>query len=118
MRFRKPVVLVVFLSILIPVLAFGIYAKSSGEKTASAVISAGPCLLTGAMVITDSSNDATLVLYDNASAASGTVLGEFKVAAADFYGGRGWQNPVQCFNGIYASISGTGASYVVEYVPN
>jgi len=57
------------------------------------------------------------VLYDNASAASGTKLAEITVKGSDNYGGRNWQLPVRCVNGVYADLTGTGASCIVEYIP-
>lgn len=90
---------------------------SSGEKTSSTAISAVPSFLTGVQIITDGTNNAKLILYDNASAASGTVLLEMTIVGANNYGGRNWTFPIVCSNGIYAAVTGTGASYIVEYTP-
>ena len=58
-------------------------AKSDGERTASTVISGVPHAFHGALVFTDGTNNATLTIYDNASAASGTVIHNlFSIAAA------------------------------------
>ena len=91
-------------------------AISSGEKTSSAVIKAGRCFLSSVLVITDGTNPATIIIYDNATEAAGKKLAEFLVAGATGYGGRNWTFPIRCDNGIYCSISGTGASAIVEYV--
>lgn len=96
--------------------AEGALAKTSYEKTADAVIVASACYITAVQVITDGSNAARVIIYDNASAASGNVITEITVAGADNYGGRVWQMPVECKNGIYADVNGTGASYVVEWL--
>ena len=49
-------------------------AESSGLKTVDAAICDSPCLLTGVQVIADGTNNATLVLYDNASEAIGKIM--------------------------------------------
>lgn len=91
-------------------------SQSSGEKTADAAVSATDVYMTAVTIITDGTNDAKLILYDNASAASGTVLLEMTIAGGDNYGGRVWTYPLKCWNGIYGDIAGTGASYIVEYI--
>jgi hypothetical protein len=86
---------------------------SSGLKTTSAAIATSAGVLTGALIITDGSNAATLTLYDHASTNSGTVLFKATVAGASNFGGATWEIPIRYKNGIYAVISGTGANYVV-----
>lgn len=90
-------------------------SNTSYEQTADGVISSAACYLTGVQIITDGTNDAKLILYDNASAATGSVLLEMTVTGGNNYGGRNWMFPVRCVNGIYADITGTGASYIVEF---
>ena len=94
-------------------------AESSGEKTADAVIFAAPCILTAIEIIGDGTNDCQAMLYDNASAASGTKVYEGKVegTALAHYGGRNWTVPIRCYNGLYLDLTGTGASAIVEYIP-
>jgi len=98
-------------------------SKSSGHKTASAVVCDEPCFITGVQLYSDATNAATLIIYDSATASTiGKVM--FKaVANAEAGGGSGstfetkdWTYPVECKNGIYAAISGTSAGYVVEYI--
>ncbi len=92
-------------------------AKSTGQITTSQVIVSRPGLLCSFSVFTDGTNQANATLYDNTSA-SGKVMWPAKVAGATLYGGRNW--PTNGFaefeNGLYLSISGTGASAIVEYV--
>jgi len=90
-------------------------AMSSGEQTASALIYNGGCRLTAVEIITDGTNDAKLILYDSTSAANKVVL-EMTVVGAGNFGGRYWYYPITLNSGIYASISGTGASYIIEYM--
>lgn len=90
-------------------------SEGSGELTSSAIVKTGPCFCSAVLVITDGSNAATVILYDNTSAA-GKKVWEGVIAGATGYGGRNWTFPVRCRNGIYCAISGTGASAIVEYV--
>lgn len=95
------------------------YARTSYEITSSAAINAGVCRLTSVLVITDGTNAAVVILYDKPTAtgiAAGNKLGEWTVPGASLYGGRNWTVPVICQEGIYCTISGTGASAIVEYI--
>tara|TARA_Y100000310_G_scaffold313664_1_gene362278 strand:- start:151 stop:459 length:309 start_codon:yes stop_codon:yes gene_type:complete len=58
---------------------------------------------------TGGSNTATAILYDNDSAASGTIIDEFTVAAGGTL--SHWFGPggVSLANGIYIDVSGSGA---------
>ena len=88
---------------------------SSGEQTADATIHTGKCYITGVQVITDATNDATLVLKDGGS--SGTVLAEIRCDAAILQTKeRSWTFPMMFETSLYADITGTNASYVVEYI--
>ena len=93
-----------------------IVAQSSGEKTVDFAALAGPGYLTAVEVITDGTNDAKVILYDHATAASGKVIFEATITGASHYGGRVFVPPVEVYNGVYADVSGTGASYIVETV--
>jgi len=88
---------------------------SSGEKTASGVVLAGKTLLAGVEIITNGANDATIILHDNASAASGTKLFEGGCVAADLSKFVSFDHKVQCSDGIYITVTGTGASAIVYY---
>lgn len=90
--------------------------QSSGLKSADAAISALPARLHGVYVISDASNVASVVVYDNASAASGTAVAKLSIAAsttAPQY--ITFNQPIVCNNGIYADVSGTGANYIIYY---
>jgi len=88
--------------------------KSSGEQTSDAAILSEHGYICGLLVITDGTNDAKVVIYDN-TAGSGTVKWEQTVIGGDNYGGRAWARPVEFNIGIYVDVTGTGASYIVEY---
>lgn len=90
-------------------------ALSSGLKSADAAIMAQSGFLCGLQVIADGTNAATVILYDNASAASGTVLAKIVVDAGATYEDYTPLEGIECANGIYADVSGTGAEYIVHY---
>lgn len=91
------------------------HAVGSGEKIADAVVYSKKCYITAVEVITDGSNDAVVVIYDSPTGANGSVIKEITVAGGDNYGGRNWVFPRKC-DGIYVDVSGTGASYIIEYI--
>ena len=79
--------------------------------TADAVVSAVPCRLIGAVLHHTATT--TLVLYDNASAASGTAAINMRCAANDqaevFFGDEG----INCANGVYADwTAGVATVYI------
>ncbi len=88
-------------------------SETSGEIIADGQIFSGPGRLCSILIITDGTNDATVELYDNTSAA-GTKLWEGKVKGADNYGGRNWVLPVKFSIGVYANLTGTDASCICE----
>lgn len=89
----------------------------SGEISSSQSLYSNRCSLTSLMAYTDGVNEVTVILYDNASAAAGTIVGKIIVAGENDYGGRIWPGGGRrCLNGLYASLSGTGASCIAEYV--
>jgi len=88
-------------------------AESSGDIGSSAQAITGQGRLTALLVIAPT-NDTTVILYDNTSAA-GKKLWEAQVLTANQYGGRNWTIPVKFTNGVYASITGTNGSCIVEW---
>lgn len=93
-------------------------STSSGLKAASAVIYAQPCKLTGLLAGADNTNAATIIVYDNASAASGTVLWKVVVDATTTYADAHIpEGGIVALNGIYLSMSGTGAEALVTFQP-
>ena len=90
----------------------------SGEITASKSICSGPGYLTSLMVYTDGVNDVTVTLYDNASGAIGDILTIIIVAGTSDYGGRNWSESAfrKFTDGVYAVLSGTGVSAIVETI--
>jgi len=94
-------------------------AQSSGEKEASTVCFSAKCALTSVLVLTDGTNAAVAIVYDSATATTSgkKKIAEFTVAGSDNYGGRNWAFPVDLAEGLYITVSGTGASFIAEYIP-
>lgn len=92
-------------------------ATSSGLLTADTAVYDKPALITSVIVIGDGTNAATLVVYDNASAASGTALAKIVVDAGLTYEKVVFSTPVVANQGLYADVTGTGAEFIVHYTP-
>ena len=90
-------------------------SRSSGLKNADAAISAGRNRINAITLLGDGTNAASLIVYDNASAASGTVLAKVTQLATARLTHIIFENPVFAENGIYADVTGTGAEYIVYY---
>lgn len=97
-------------------------ATNSGRKTADAAIAARPCALKGLLLEGDGTNAASIILYDNASAASGTVICKLflpaPTTAIDVVPKSAFlpfPDGVECINGIYADVTGTNAAYNVYF---
>ncbi len=91
---------------------------SSGEKTASAAISTHPGLLMAVDLIPPSVGTAVLKIYDNPSAASGTIIFECATTAGVASQSFSFNMARYAGTGIYASLVDAqgDASYVVGYV--
>lgn len=92
---------------------------SSGEITSSEQVYTSESYVTALIIYTDGTNNATVALYDTADADTTNdplIWASSIVAGTDGYGGRTWTFPVRAANGLYLTISGTGASAIVEYI--
>lgn len=90
-------------------------SRSSGLKTADGAIASGRNRINAITLIADGLNAASVVVYDNASAASGTVLGKVTALVGQGTVHVIFENPVIAENGIYADVSGTNAGYLVYF---
>jgi len=90
-------------------------SRSSGLKTADAVIQTGRNRINAITLLGDGTNAASVIVYDNASAASGVVLAKVTALAATRFTHVLFENPVVAEDGIYADVSGTGAEYIIYY---
>lgn len=88
--------------------------RATGLQTADLLIATGAALLDGVLIVTDGTNAATLTVYDN-TAASGKKLFQATVAGASNSGHFDWTSPVKAEIGLFADVSGTGASYIVYH---
>ena len=89
-------------------------SRSSGLNTADAAIAVGRNRI-NAVTLIGGSTASSVILYDNASAASGTVLAKLTQATNLGMTHVLFENPVFAENGIYADVDGTGAEYIVYY---
>ena len=88
--------------------------NSSGLKAAgTTAIKATPGSLHGVDLVPDGANAATIVIYDNASAGSGTVLFSARCAAT---ASVHFNNiDVAASNGITIVLTGTGSGAVIRF---
>ena len=89
-------------------------SRSSDLLTASALIATGKNRVNAISVIGDGVNAATLTVFDNTTG-SGKVLAQVLVKAADFQNHVIWTFPVYAEVGLFATLTGTGAKYIVYY---
>jgi hypothetical protein len=90
-------------------------ATSSGEKTEDTQVMTGIGAITSVQLITDGTNAATLTVHDGTSNAD-KKLGEYKCDGSSYYCGWTWNFPAQVGTGIYCDVTGTGASYIIDYI--
>ena len=88
-------------------------ASSSYANTADGVGYAHQCYLTKIKGKTDGTNNLTLKVYDNASAASGNVIAEFTILGPDIMGGEVFDHLI-ISNGLFVDMTteGTGTWWV------
>lgn len=87
---------------------------SSGLKSSSGVISARPCAI-HAVTVVDASAACTVIVYDNATTNSGTVVAQVNATVNSSTNTVMLSHPVECSNGAYAALTGSGAGYIVHY---
>lgn len=91
------------------------YAAAHKAITADGVVKAAPGSLVSVLLTAGDAAAASIVLYDNASAGSGTVLATLKAAQ-----GTSVQWSPECgyvaANGIYADITGASAAAYVVFI--
>lgn len=87
---------------------------SSGVLNADTLLFTGRNRVNAITVLTDGSNAATVELYDN-TAASGTKRVVGKCVGANLINHIIFENPVLFESGIYADVTGTGATFIVFF---
>lgn len=89
--------------------------QSSGLLTSDQAVVVGHGLLVAAIIYTDGVNDVSVVVYDHADSASGTVLAKAKLAGEDLMGGE--TNIMGEFvNGLFIDVTGTGVEVLLRYI--
>lgn len=99
---------------------YGQVSATSGAITGDVAVSAGPCLITGITLMAGTAAS-SLLLYDNASAASGTKIWQISLkaetAAGDTCHSISFPEPLNCANGCYVDWTGVAAVGYVSYIP-
>jgi hypothetical protein len=90
-------------------------ATSSGEQTSDAQVMTGVGAITSVILITDGTNAATLTVHDGTSNSAKKIL-EIKADGNMYMRTRTWAFPVSIGTGIYCDVTGTDASYIIEYI--
>ncbi len=88
--------------------------NSSGLQAASAAIAARPALFHG-ITLLQASAACTVIVYDNKASAAGTVVEQVNNNTNTSTVSVKLNHPVECINGIYVAVTGTGANYIVHY---
>ena len=88
---------------------------ASDLQTTSKPIAVGKNRLNAVSFLGDGVNAGTLILYDNATTAAGKIIAKATTRTTDIQNHIIFTNPVVAENGIYASVTGTGAAYIVYY---
>ena len=86
---------------------------TSGELAVNTLVSSKGGILGAIVVTTDGSNDALCVVYDSTDA-TGKIIARCPVKGADGLGGI--VIPKRRDIGLYVTISGSGAKYIVDYL--
>jgi hypothetical protein len=89
-------------------------SRSSGLKTADAVIATGRNRI-NAITLIGGSTASSVIVYDHPSAASGVVVGKATQATSAVTTHIIFENPVVCEDGIFADVTGTGAEYIIYF---
>jgi hypothetical protein len=87
---------------------------STGVLNADTLIWTGKNRVNAITVLTDGTNAATVDLYDNTSA-SGKIGAKGKCVGTGLINHIIFENPVLFENGIYADVTGTGATFIVFF---
>jgi hypothetical protein len=87
-------------------------AVSLGEKTADATIWTGAGQLAAITVITDATNTATVIIYDNTAASGKKIFEAAVLPAVDLAKHFDFASPIRFEIGMTLDITGTGASCI------
>lgn len=88
---------------------------SSGLQTADGGGAITQTCYLHAVTLIPTGADATVVVYDNATAATGTAVAKLFAPSATASVHFTFDTPVYCSNGIYADVTGASAGYIFYY---
>lgn len=93
-------------------------AVTSGKQTATAVVYAGPCVVSFIKLV-ETAATATLTLYDSATATttSKTTVDYLECKDNDSQCGGPLTVPITFYQGVYAVLSGANAYYFIHVEP-
>jgi len=92
-------------------------STSTGSKTSGGQTVSIECTLTHVQLISDGTNAATLQVYDGTSS-SGVLLASLSIAATTAAPQSFTYNkPVVANKGLFTVLTGTGASFLMHYIP-
>ena len=84
-----------------------------GEYTIDGAIRTSGGIICSIVIITDGTDEVNVIIYDNASAASGTKVINWTVPAGERYGGYDYRpNGYVYRKGLYMDITDTGSAIV------
>ena len=89
-------------------------SRSSGLLVIDTVVATGRNRI-NAITLIGGSTASSVVVYDNASAASGTVVGKATQSTNLVTTHIIFENPVVCENGIFVDITGTAAECIIYF---
>lgn len=92
------------------------YATSTGQKSADAQVVALESALVAILLKSDGTNTATLDVYDGTSTAGLKIASLSIPATTAAPEALIFNIPVKCNLGIFADVSGTGATYIIHYI--
>lgn len=93
-------------------------ANSSGLITTNnnALVATGKAAkVTGVIMITDGTNAGTVTVYSGAAATAGNELVQLKGKAADTVNHISLPKGVMSNSGLFVTVSGTNAAYIILY---
>lgn len=88
---------------------------SSGLQASSAVIAARRCQLV-AVTLIQAAAAATLIVYDNKTTNSGTVVAQINTTVNASSITLSFNYPIEANNGLYAALTGTSAGYILHFI--
>jgi hypothetical protein len=92
-------------------------STSSGELAAgTTVVYANPALL-ASLILNPGSATSSVKVYDNSSAASGTIIAELVGAANGASIPLSFDSPIRSLRGLTVVVAGTGATALITFLP-